>query len=150
MALIADKDRQFLTDYFSKEVKNPVKIVYFTQHDSPLQVPGQECLYCKETRELLEEVSSLSDQIQVETHDFVSEAELAAEYGVDKIPAVVLTGAAKGKVRFYGIPSGYEFASLVESIADVSKGTTNLSDATRTALAALPAPVHIQVFVTPT
>jgi glutaredoxin-like protein len=150
MSLISDEDRTYLVDYFAREVKSQVKVVYFTQHASKLAVPSQECLYCKETRELLEEVSALSDQIQLETHDFVAEGELAAQYGVDKIPAAVLTGAAKGKVRFFGIPSGYEFASLIEGIADVSKGTTDLSAATKAQLAKLEKDVHIQVFVTPT
>ena len=55
-----------------------------------------------------------------------------------------------GRVRFFGMPSGYEFASLVEAIVDTSRGRTRLSDATRAALAALRAPLHFQVFVTPT
>lgn len=150
MPLISEEDRRFLVDYFSKEIKNPVKIVYFTQHESKLLVPSQECLYCRETRELLEEVSSLSDKIELEVHDFVADSEEATRYGIDKIPATVLTGAAKGKVRFFGIPSGYEFASLIEAIVDVSKGTTDLSDATKTELGKLTQDLHLQVFVTPT
>lgn len=150
MPLISEGDRKFLTEHFSKELKDPVKIIYFTQHDTKLVVPGQECLYCKETRELLEEVSSMSDKIQLEVHDFVADSQEAVQYGVDKIPATVLTGNAKGKVRFYGIPSGYEFAALIESIVAVSKGTTGLKDETRSELAKADKDLHIQVFTTPT
>ncbi len=150
MPLISEEDRKFITDYFSKELKSPVKITYFTQRQSVLKVPSQECMYCKETRDILEEVASLSDQIQVEVRDFVADAEEAKALGVERIPATVLTGAARGQVRFFGIPSGYEFASLIEGIADVSRGTTNLSDATRKKLATVEKPIHIQVFVTPT
>jgi len=53
-------------------------------------------------------------------------------------------------VRFFGIPSGYEFTSLVEDIVDVSRGQTSLSAQTLELLAKLTEPVHIQVFVTPT
>lgn len=150
MPLISDEDRKFIADYFAKEVQSPVKIVYFTQHESKLAVPSQECMYCKETRELLQEVSGLSDQISLEVHDFVADSEEAAKLGVDMIPATVITGKAKGRVRFYGIPSGYEFSSLIEDIADVSKGTTDLSAATKAELAKVNQDVHIQVFVTPT
>ena len=55
-----------------------------------------------------------------------------------------------GLVRFFGLPSGYEFTTLIEDLVDLSKGSTRLSDATRQAVAELPAPVHLQVFVTPT
>ncbi len=150
MSLISEKDTRFLKDYFAKEIKDPVKITYFTQRESKLLVPSQECMFCKETRQILEEVAGLSGGIQLEVKDFVANDREAEELGVDKIPATVLTGKAKGKVRFYGIPSGYEFSSLIEALVDVSKGTTDLSDATKAELAKLDRDVHIQVFVTPT
>ena len=150
MPLIQEEDRKFLVDFFAKELVEPVKMVYFTQHQSPLVVPSNVCMYCKETGELLEEVSSLSDKIEVEVHDLLKDESLAQEYGVEKIPAVVITGKNKGKIRFFGIPSGYEFASLIEVIKDVSKGGSDLTEATRTELGKVTSPVHIQVFVTPT
>jgi len=100
--------------------------------------------------ELLDEVAGLSEKITVEVHDLLKDAEWAKEYGVEKIPAVILTGKNRGKVRFLGIPSGYEFSSLIEGIKDVSKGTTDLSEATKKELAKITAETHIQVFVTPT
>jgi len=53
-------------------------------------------------------------------------------------------------LRFYGIPSGYEFTSLIEDIVDVSRGEAELTDDTRAILARITEPVHLQVFVTPT
>lgn len=150
MPIISEEDRKFLTDHFSSNLVDPIKIVYFTQHDTKLVVPGQECLYCKETKDLLEELASLSDKIQLEVHDFVADSEEATKYGVDKIPATVLIGSAKGKIRFYGIPSGYEFAALIESIVAVSRGSTDLKDTTKAELAKADEDLHIQVFTTPT
>ncbi len=66
------------------------------------------------------------------------------------IPAFILQGHTKGSVRYFGIPAGYEFSTLIEDLIDVSKGTTNLSDKTREALATVDQDIHIQVFVTPT
>ena len=53
-------------------------------------------------------------------------------------------------IRFYGIPSGYEFSTLVEGIQMVGAGDSGLSQATKDALAKLDKPVHMQVFITPT
>jgi glutaredoxin-like protein len=150
MSLISDEDRKFLVDFFSKELVDPVKLIFFTQHQSPLVVPSNVCMYCKETGDLVEEVAGLSDKIAVETFDLLKDAEVAKQYGIEKIPAVILTGKNKGKIRFFGIPSGYEFASLIEGIKDVSKGTTDLSEATKKELAKVTAETHIQVFTTPT
>jgi glutaredoxin-like protein len=150
MPLISEEDRQFLVDHFSKELKGPVKMVYFTQRESKLIVPSQECMYCRETREILQEVSDLSDKIDLEVKDFVADSEEASTLGVERIPATVLTGAAKGKIRYFGIPSGYEFATLIESIVDVSNGTSTLTDETKAELSKLDKDLHIQVFVTPT
>jgi glutaredoxin-like protein len=50
----------------------------------------------------------------------------------------------------YGLPSGYEFGSLIDAILDVSKAESGLHPETKEALAALERPVHIQVFSTPT
>ncbi len=150
MPLISQKDAQFIRDHFAKNLVGDVKVVYFTQRQSKLLIPGQECEYCHQTRELLQEVTGLSDKLHLEVHDFVADEELARQMGIERIPAFVLEGAAKGQVRYFGIPAGYEFSTLIEDFVDVSRGKTDLSQKTRDSLAALPADVRIQVFVTPT
>ena len=139
---------------FDAGLVNPVSLVFFTQEPSRLIVPnqllGQECLYCKETRQLLEEVSSLSEKITIMIFDFTADQDQAAAYGVDKLPALVIKGEQDYGVRFFGIPSGYEYMSLIEAIIDVSRGQTGLKADTRQALKDLDKDVRIQVFVTPT
>ena len=150
MPVISAGDAKFIQEHFAKNLVGDVQIVYFTQRESVLLIPSQECAYCQQTRELLGEVAALSDKLHLEVHDFVAEEALAQELGVDRIPAFVLRGAARGRVRYFGIPAGYEFSTLIEDIVDVSRGTTDLSSDTLEALAGLPGDAHIQVFVTPT
>ena len=136
------------------EMKDKVTLLLFTQEPSRLIVPdhlkGQECVFCKETRELLKEVSTLSDKIELIIYDFSGDKEKAAEYGIDKIPATIILGQKDYGLRFFGIPSGYEYSSLIEAILDVSKGQTGLSQKTKDALKTIDKDIHIQVFVTPT
>lgn len=150
MPLISQKDAQFIRDHFAKNLVGDVKVTYFTQRQSKLLIPGQECMYCQETRELLQEVVDLSDKISLQVHDFVADEDKATALGIERIPAFVLEGAAKGQVRYFGIPSGYEFSTLIEDMVDVSRGETDLSPKTKEALANLKEDVRIQVFVTPT
>lgn len=141
MAILKDKDRKTIQNWFQK-LRDPVRLVVFTQEN--------ECQYCAETRGMAEEIADLSDKVTVEVYDLVTDADRAAEYGIDKIPAIALVGSQDYGVRFYGFPGGYEFTSLVEGIIDVSTGEHGLSAATLQELAGLTTPVHLQVFVTPT
>jgi glutaredoxin-like protein len=150
MALISPEDRQTLQALFTKELQDDVNITYFTQRESVLIIPGQECAYCKDTRELLEELAGISEKLHVTVKDFVRDEQEAQNLGITHIPAFILQGHTKGAVRYFGMPAGYEFSTLIEDLIDVSKGTTNLSEKTREALATVNQDVHIQVFVTPT
>lgn len=150
MSLISAKDQQALRELFAERLQQEVTMTYFTQHDSVLSVPGQECAYCRETRELLEDLQALSDKLHLVVKDFVHDEAEAQQLGVTRIPAVVLSGQNKGTVRFYGVPAGYEFSTLVEDLLTVSSGAPDLMDSTNEALDALTQDIHIQVFVTPT
>jgi glutaredoxin-like protein len=139
---------------FADDLANTVKIFHFTQEPSRLVLPdylrGQECVFCKETKSLLQEVCSLSDKIQLILYDFLADADVAKQFDVDKIPATIITGNSEKNIRFFGMPSGYEYASFIEAIVDVSKGKTNLKPETIKALKGIDTPIHIQTFVTPT
>ncbi|MBC7319754.1 thioredoxin family protein [bacterium] len=149
MAFISEKDRNYLRDVFTRELVNNVRLVFFTQKLG-LFVPGVECEYCRETGELLKELSETSDKIKLEVYDFISDEEMVKRYGIERIPAIVIAGEEDYGIRFYGIPSGYEFSSLIETIIDVSKRETKLSKEVKERLARIDKDVVIQVFVTPT
>lgn len=142
--LNADIQRQVVQEF--ADLVHPVKLVVFTQEF--------ECQYCRETRSLVEEVAALSDILSVEVHTFHPDAEPSQTYGIDKIPAVaVVAGGDDAKdygIRFYGIPSGYEFTSFLEAILLVGTGTVELDQETMAFLDTLDTPLHLQVFVTPT
>ena len=134
-----------------KEIKNrlepmtnPVKFVFFTQH-----VAGV-CQYCVETKQLLTELTDLSDKLELEVLNFMEDKDRAEAYGIDKIPATVIEGDKDYGIRFYGIPTGYEFVTILEDILQISSRKSNLPDHLKKELTKVVTPVHIQVFVTPT
>jgi glutaredoxin-like protein len=143
MGMIGDKDKKAVAERLAK-LTGAVKLMMFTQEI--------ECQFCKETRELVEEIAALSDKVSVEIRDFVKNEAEAKKLGIDKIPAIGVFGEGDKDhgIRFYGIPAGYEFMSLLESIEIVSKGESGLSAAGKEKIKGLNKPVHLQVFVTPT
>jgi len=154
MAMLGKDVRDETRKKFDAELVDKVTMLHFTGKPSRLVLPesqrSQDGFFCKETRQLLEEVASLSDKIDLRIFDFKAEAEKAAARGIDMIPATVLAGARDYGIRFFGIPSGYEYTSLLEALIDVSKGTTSLSAKTKEALKTVGRDIHIQVFITPT
>jgi glutaredoxin-like protein len=142
MALIPQKERDILTKQFSEKLVDEVRLVVFSQ-----EVP---CLFCKETELVATELAEISPKIKVEKYDFVRDMMKAKEFRIDKIPAIAVIGKKDYGVRFYGIPSGYEFNSLVGAILDVSRAESGLSQKTKDVLKLIDNSVHIQVFVTPT
>jgi hypothetical protein len=58
MSLIPDDKKELLTNEFKEKLKNPVKILMFTQEI--------ECRFCSDTRQLAQELATLSDKITTE------------------------------------------------------------------------------------
>lgn len=123
-------------------LKEPVKLIVFTQEF--------ECQFCRSARELVEELAGVSEKLSTEVYDFVKDKEKVEQYGIDKIPAVVVEGEVDYGIRFFGVPSGYEFGSLLEAVNVVSRKNAILAPETLEILKPLDRDVHIQVFVTPT
>ena len=142
MALITEDVAGQLKKEFEK-LLGPVRLAVFSQ---ALADPESE-----QVRRLVEEVAALDDRITSESYNFVLDTGKVEELKIARIPAIAVLGAEKDYgIRMYGLPSGYEFGTLVDAILDVSSGASGLGDATREALAALTQPAHLQVFSTPT
>jgi glutaredoxin-like protein len=124
-----------------QSLQDPVRLVHFTQ------VLG--CESCRDTQKLLEEVAALSGKLALEVHNFPMERERAAVYGIERVPATVIEGTKDHGIRIYGLPVGFEFAVLLQSMVNVSRGESGLDPDAQRALTHLQAPVRVQVFSTP-
>ena len=142
MPLLSEQDTEFLKKDFKEKLKNNVKLIFFKAEDA--------CLYCKEVKDLLNEVAGLSDKLILEEYDFDKDTDKVKLYGIKRTPAIVIEGDKDYGVRFYGMPAGHEFMTLVNGIINVSTKDTGLSEKTIEKLKEITKPYNIQVFVTPT
>ncbi len=141
MAFLAAKDEEAVRKEFER-IGGPVKITVFAS-----ELGGE---HNSQTVSLIREVAALSDQISFTVLNPHIEREQAAAYGITESPAVVVEGAQDYGIRFLGVPAGYEFSNLIDSIIAVSTGEAGLSDETKATLAGLTEDVTIKVFATPT
>jgi alkyl hydroperoxide reductase subunit AhpF len=147
MSLLSPADQEKLRESFD-EMTVPVRVLFFTQ--------TLDCEPCVQTRKILDELPALSDKIAVEEVNFVLEKDTAAQYGIDRVPALaLLTQDASGeardtRIRFLGTPAGYEFVSLVQALMLAGGHQSQLTPANRARIAAVNTPTTIRVFSTPT
>jgi alkyl hydroperoxide reductase subunit AhpF len=142
MAILTERDRAAVRTELAK-MAGPINLVVFST-----QLDASE--YCVETERLVREVAECSDQVTVEILNLHIDKARAEAYGVDRVPAIVVEGARDYGIRFFGIPMGYEFTNLIDSMIVASSGTPSLGAETLQRLAGLKERVHIQVFSTPT
>lgn len=172
MAIIGGEDLEYLQQRFAAELKGEVRLNLYTRasyHTPEAEAQAAEVnqeddetgeVFTAEasrvTAQILDELAAIApDKIKVVQHDLESEAgqEEARQVGLDgeMLPAIVYqTENLKGQSRYFGLPSGYEFGSLVENVVDLSSGESALKETTRERLSAVKEPVQIMVFVTPT
>ena len=142
MALITDDVAAQLREEFQK-LKSPVRLAVFSQ---ALADPESE-----QVRRLVEELAALDERIKAESYNFVLDTAKVEELAIKRIPAIAILGEEKDYgIRMYGLPSGYEFGTLIDAVLDVSSGDSGLKPETRAALAEITQPAHVQVFSTPT
>jgi alkyl hydroperoxide reductase subunit AhpF len=142
MPILNERDQTAVRKEFER-IAGPVKLIVFSQS---LTAPE----LCQQNEQLVREVAELDDRISVEVLNPAIDRERSEAYGVDQVPAIVVEGARDYGIRFLGIPSGYEFSNLIDSIIVASSGEAALSEQTKSALAELASDVHIKVFSTPT
>lgn len=147
MPLISAADQARLTEDF-RRMTRPVRLLFFTQ--------TLGCETCLQTRRIIDELPPLSDLISIEEANPILDRDKAAQYGIDRAPAIVLLGRDEeglerdSGIRFLGAPAGYEFISLVRAVLLVGGGAPSLTEASRERIALVDRPVTMHVFTTPT
>jgi len=123
-------------------LEHSVRLVFFTQTFG--------CDTCLPARQAIDRIAGLSERITVEEHNLVLDKEKVEEYGVERAPAIAVVGESDLGIRYYGVPAGYELASIVDAVLIAGTGEIGLSDKSLDAIAGLERDVDIKVFVTPT
>lgn len=144
MAIMTESHRQKVQELFDAQLTGNVEVL-LCYRDRTEQ-------FTAAAQEILGELVALSQgRLRVREIDLAQEPAVAASYGVERAPALVLLNGAgeDTRIRFFGAPVGYEFMMLLEDLVDVSRGTTRLAEATRQQVQTITEPVTIQVFSTP-
>jgi len=143
MALLSNEDREYLKGLFT-EMKRNVNILLFTTEEK--EFSG----FCDDIKVILSELESISDKIKIKEYSFEKNRDEVEKFKVKRGPTLVLMAEKDLGVKYYGIPAGYEFSSLVEDIVDIGNDTIAIDENILERVKLINKPVNIQVFVTHT
>jgi len=138
--LISEEDKKYLREEFDKALKREVEILYFGEQ-------GKGSQYSIQTKELLEELVALNDNLSLTLKNCDDADEMKSE-GLSFCPSIKVKSERSGFVNFYGIPAGHEFISLVEAINDMGSNNLSLPDDVVEGLKGIDENVDIKVFIT--
>lgn len=141
MSILKNHEREYVENVF-RLVANQVTLSFFGKE------PENHAE--RETLTILEEISSISDMINLKVYDFKKDKAEVKKFQIDKVPAVVVEGDKDFGIRFYGVPSGFLVSSLIEDVVQISKNDSELSSTTKQKLNEVTHALNLEVFVKPT
>lgn len=144
--LLGPREQQYVQQRLGN-LPRPVRLVVFGR---------KGCTSCEAAAQLAGELTQVVPQLTADV--LLEEEPIAAErftrFGIARVPALAVTaGDGSGPdngVRFYGFPGGYEFDSLLDAIRRVGQGSPGVEGELARYLDEQRAPLHLQVFITPT
>ncbi|PZL72299.1 thioredoxin reductase [Enterococcus plantarum] len=119
-----------------------------TKNVTLLQVMDSSEEKSLELNSFLTEFASLSDKILLETVQKGADSDVEAQYGIDKLPSVVVLndqGEYTG-IKFSGIPSGHEVNSIVLAVYNVGSAGQPIEEPVVNKIKELPKK-KVQIFV---
>jgi alkyl hydroperoxide reductase subunit AhpF len=150
MAILNEQVQEQLRQRFTERLQDAVELHLYTKPGTGrLILPsGLGCATCDDARQLVEAVRDAApDKLSLTVTDVGSEQ----VPDVEDVP--LLTVGKPGethRVRFMGLPAGFEFATVIDAIERVSRNELGLSERTVQRLAALEQELEVMVFATPT
>jgi hypothetical protein len=149
MAILTDQVKQQVRDRFAERLSGPVHLNLYTRPGTGrLILPsGLGCATCDDARQLAEDLQAAApDLVHLDLIDVTVQ-----DADVREVPTLTVAFPGEDpRIRWLGLPAGYEFATVVDAIERVSTGDHGLSPTTLEALARLTEPVDVTVFATPT
>lgn len=108
----------------------------------------KKCETCPHQQNILKTLTGLSEKLTLEIYDLKKEKKLAYTYGVDKVPATVVTGKKDYGMRFFGVTGGHEFSSLLQAIVMAGTEQSELHPELEELVKKIKIPVHLEVMTT--
>ncbi len=143
MPLFRPDEEQAVRELFARLDRDVELVLVHGPEGTPL--PGARDIdFGAETQAVLEGVAGLGERVGLRVTE-------EPELDVERFPAIcVLAGGEETRIRYYGLPWGYEVASIVGAVLEAGRAESSLAPQTLALLDSLERDVKLEVYVTPT
>jgi len=137
--MISEADRAALERKFSLGMKDEVTIELFVDGGIAMS---------KQLSELANALGDLNDNIKVSVRETLDgKDQRLKDLRLENWPVLVLTKGDSSRIRYYGLPIGYELPAITDAIVELSMAKTPLSPKARGMLSTVRRKANIKVFV---
>ncbi len=143
MSLFRADEEQAVRGLFARLERNVELALVHGPEPTPRAGAG-DIDFGAEAEKVLEGVAELGERVALRVTD-------EPELGVERFPAIcVLADGQDTRIRYYGLPWGFEVASIVGAVIEAGRAESSLAPETVALLGTLEQDVALEVFVTPT
>lgn len=121
------------------ELKQPVRLVLF--------MSDVQCDSCAQVLELARAVKDASPKIGLETYDLIMDRDKTKEYGVQRVPSLIVQGPGAWSVAFSGVVEGVSLILMLDAIRGISHGRSWLPESVHATLRMHEKPVSLRVIL---
>ena len=137
--MLSEADKASLERKFAQRMKDDITILVIADEGSAT---------ANELTDFARTLAQLTPKIKVD----VQMAEggknpRMRELHIEHWPCLVLVKGDFARIRYYGIPAGYEVPSLIDAIVELSSTSTPLSPKAKSALATVRRRANIKIFI---
>ena len=137
--MLSEGDRASLERRFAQGMKDDVTLLLFVDEGSAME---------KELTDFANTLAQTNPKIKVDVQKAEDgKNQRMRELHIEHWPCLVLAKGDFTRIRYYGIPAGYEIPSLVDAIVELSSMRTTLSPKARSALATVRRKANIKIFI---
>lgn len=139
MMLLSESDRNALQRKFSMGMRDEVTLLLFVDEGSAIS---------KELVDFVQLIAAFSPRIRVEVEKADGgKNQRMKDMKVENTPCMILVKGDFSRLRYFGVPAGYEMPPITDAIAELSSTVSPLSPKARTALSTVRRKANIKVFV---
>jgi glutaredoxin-like protein len=137
--MLSEGDRASLERRFAQGMEDDVTLLLFVDEGSAME---------KELTDFANTLAQTNPKIKVDVQKAEDgKNQRMRELHIEHWPCLVLVKGDFTRIRYYGIPAGYELPSLVDAIVELSSMRTTLSPKARSALATVRRKANIKIFI---
>jgi len=140
--MLSDTDKQALERKFNSSMRDDITLLLFVEDGSAIS---------DELMNFAHTVASFSPKIKLDIQKSEGgKNQKMKDLKIERAPVMILSKGDFFRIRYFGVPAGYEVPSMTDAIAELSTARTPLSPKAKASLASVRRKANIKVFVLPT